>query len=60
MREKLTVGQLITLLQTYDNEKFVQLDFDTTNLNIRDTDYVGEEETAIGTIYLPTEYEYRK
>ncbi len=58
--EKLTVGQLIAFLQKHDKALFIQNDFDTANLNIRGKDYKGESmDDAIGTICLPSEYEYR-
>ncbi len=58
---KITVGELIVMLTKYDKDLFVQLDFDTSNLNIRNRDYNDEvNQEEIGTIDLPTEYEYRK
>jgi len=57
---KITVEKLIKLLSKYNKKDFVQLDFDTTNLNIRSRDYVGDynPKTEIDTISLPTEYDY--
>ena len=61
MDERLTVGKLIKLLSKYNKDNFVQLDFDTSNLNIRDKKYNGRQcfMEAEDTICLPTEYEYR-
>ncbi len=61
MENRLTVAYLIKLLEKYDGENFVQLDFDTDNLNIRNGKYYGQiGNEAIDTILLPTEYEYRR
>ena len=57
----MTVGEIRKLLARYDEKYLIQLEFDSRNLNIRSEDYVGEfnPKTVIGTIDLPTEYEYR-
>ncbi len=60
MKDRLTVAQLIKFLEKQDGENFIQLDFDTTNLNIRNRKYIGRFGEEIDTIFLPTEYEYRR
>ena len=57
------VKDLVKLLSGYNENCIIQLDFDTTNLNLRSTDYHGEYSnynTLLGTIQLPTEYEYKQ
>ena len=56
MKDRLTVAQLIKFLEKQDGENFIQLDFDTTNLNIRNRKYIGRFGEEIDTIFLPTEY----
>lgn len=58
---KLTVGALKLFLSNYNSDRFIQLDSDDSILNIRDENYDGTfGNNSMGTIFLPTEHEYRQ